>query len=152
MIQLKEREDISGDIRLNDYYHQLQGLLNELKKRKVPGKISKSIDSIINDVNSTSYTGDELMKLLKQKQTEIVTLLEKELNLVTKNYYRNRWLGYGMVVFGVPLGIVSGMLMNNMLWFPIGLPIGLVIGLVIGFGLDKKASKEGRQLDVEIKY
>jgi len=152
MIQLKDREDISGDIRFNDYYHQLQGLLNELKNRKVPAKISKSIDSIINDINSTSYTGNELMKLLKQKQTEIVTLLEKDLNLVTKNHYRNRWLGFGMGFFGVPLGIVIGMLVSNMLWFPIGLPIGLVIGLVIGFGLDKKASKEGRQLDVEIKY
>jgi hypothetical protein len=32
--------------------------------------------------------------------------------------------------------------------FGIGIPIGVIIGMAIGAGMDKKAFKEGRQLDI----
>lgn len=56
-------------------------------------------------------------------ELRILKLIEKELKLVPKNSYRNRWMAIGMSAFGVP----------------------------IGAGMDKKAFEEGRQLDMEIR-
>lgn len=81
----------------------------------------------------------------------MVNTLEKEVKLVPKNHYRNRWLALGMAAFGLPMGVVFGISLGNMAFLAIGLPIGMAIGIAVGTGLDKKASEEGRQLDVEIK-
>jgi len=34
----------------------------------------------------------------------------------------------------------------------LGMPIGIAIGLAVGSAMDKKALKEGKQIDLEIKY
>ncbi len=34
--------------------------------------------------------------------------------------------------------------------FALGIPIGMGIGIAMGSGMDKKAFKEGRQLDIEV--
>ncbi len=90
--------------------------------------------------------------IIKKKQTRIIKLLEKEVKLVPKNYYRNLWLVLGMVTFGIPIGVAFGTSLGNMAFIGIGLPIGLAIGIAVGSGLDKKAFEEERTLDVEIKY
>ena len=90
--------------------------------------------------------------MLKQKRFKIIKLLEKELKIVPKNYYRNLWFIVGMSVFGLPLGVAFGISIGNLGLLGIGLPIGMVIGIAVGSGMDKKAHKEGRQLNIEIKY
>jgi hypothetical protein len=90
--------------------------------------------------------------LIKQKQTKIIKLLEKELKIVPKNYYRNIWLAVGMSVFGLPIGVAFGVSIGNMGLLAIGLPIGMAIGTLVGSRMDKKAFEENRQLDIEIKY
>ena len=83
---------------------------------------------------------------------DILKLIEKELKLVPKNLYRDRWLAIGMAGFGLPFGVAFGAAFGNMAFIGIGIPIGLAIGIAIGSGMDKKALDEGKQLDVEIKY
>jgi hypothetical protein len=56
-------------------------------------------------------------------------------------------MAIGMAVFGIPLGVVFGMSPGNMAFIGIGLPIGLGVGSE----KDKKAFREDRQLDIEIK-
>ena len=152
MIELKERQNISDNINLSKIYVQLAELLKELKKKQLPHKIIESVNQDIEEINSTSLTDNELRKLVKQKQTRIIKLVEKELKIVPKNYYRNLWLVVGMSAFGLPIGVVFGLSIGNMGLLALGLPIGMAIGIVVGSGMDKKASVEGRQLDVEIKY
>ena len=152
MIELKERQNISDNINLSKIYVQLAELLKELKKKQLPHKIIESVNQDIEEINSKSLTDNELMKLVKQKQTRIIKLVEKELKIVPKNYYRNLWLVVGMSAFGLPIGVVFGLSIGNMGLLALGLPIGMAIGIVVGSGMDKKASVEGRQLDVEIKY
>ena len=84
----------------------------------------------------------QFTKLLKKKK--------KNLKLVPKNYYRNTWMALGIAVFGLPIGILMGVCWDSMVYLSIGLPIGLVIGLGLGAGMDNKALKEGRQLDMDI--
>lgn len=140
-----------NDIKLNEVYTQFKNLLIELEKRELPETIVVSINNDIDEINSTTYAGNELRKSIKNKLQRIIKLLEKELKLVPKNYYRNLWMVLGMTVFGIPLGVAFGTSLGSMAYLGIGLPIGLAIGLAFGDGMDKKALKEGRQLDLEIK-
>ena len=80
----------------------------------------------------------------------MIQVLEKEQKLVPKNYYRKIWLILGMSAFGLPLGVVFGFALDNMAFLGIGLPIGMVIGMAFGAQMDKKAEKEGRQINMEM--
>jgi hypothetical protein len=121
-----------------------------LRKKDLPDKLVLSINKDIDEINAPSPSIRVLKTLIRKKQLTIIQLLEKELKLVCKNHYRNTWLALGMTVFGLPLGVVFGSLMDNMALLSIGLPIGMGIGIAIGTSLDKKASDEGRQLDIEM--
>ena len=82
----------------------------------------------------------------------ILKLIEKEQKLVPKNIYRNRWLAIGMSAFGIPFGVAFGISLGNMAFLAIGLPLGMAIGIAVGTDLDKKALKNGKQIDVCPKY
>jgi hypothetical protein len=79
-------------------------------------------------------------------------LLESKHKIVPINHYRKLWVVLGMSAFGVPIGISLGLSLGSMGFLAIGFPIGMGIGAGIGSGMDKKALKEGRQLDFEVKY
>lgn len=139
---------------LNEHkkYIQFKNLIDELDKKELPAKVAEKINAHIEFVNSIPDTDPKLGKKVKLVQTNILKLLEKELKIVTKNHYRNMWLAVGMSAFGIPLGVVFGLLMDNMGLLAIGIPIGMVIGIAYGTKLDKKAQENENQLDVEIKY
>jgi len=147
----KERQNISGDIKLSRIYDQLGELLKELKKKELPHKIIESVNQEIEELNSTTLTGNELRKLVKQKQTKIIKLVEKELKITPKNFYRSLWFALGMS-FGAGIGGGFGIIIGHTGFVGMGVPIGMVIGFAVGSAMDKKAFEEGRQLDVEIKY
>lgn len=152
IIGLKERQNISDNIKLNRIYVQFGELLKELAKKDLPHKIIESINQDIEELNSTSLTSNDFIKLAKQKQTKIIKVVEKELKIVPKNYYHNIWLAVGMSVFGIPIGVAFGVSVGNMGLLAIGLPIGMAIGSVVGSRMDKKAFEESRQLNIELKY
>ena len=145
IIEPIERQNISGNIKLSRIYDQLGELLKELKRKEIPHKIIESVNQDIEELNSTTLTDNELRKLIKQKQTKIIKLVEKELKFTPKNHYRSLWFVLGMI-FGAGIGPGFG------ISFGISIPIGMVIGIAVGSAMDKKAFEEGRQLDVEIKY
>ncbi|WP_373722504.1 hypothetical protein [Bacteroides heparinolyticus] len=149
--KLKHRPD-DEDLKLNEIFSQFTKLLIELEKREIPDEIVISINKDIDEINSITNIGNELKKQIKQRLQRIIKLLERNLKLVPRNYYRNMWMALGMAVFGIPMGVAFGTSLGNMAYLAIGLPIGLAIGLGVGEGMDKKALKEGRQLDIEIKY
>ncbi len=148
--ELTPKPEIDKNIKLKEAFSQFEKLLAELRKRDLPDSLVESINQDIEELNSTSVSGDELRKMLKIKQTGIIKLLEKELKLVPKNYYRKLWLALGMGAFGLPLGVVLGASFGNMAFLGIGLPLGMAIGIGVGTRMDKKALEDGRQLDVEI--
>jgi len=152
IIELKERQNFSADTKTNRIYIQLGELLNQLRKRNLPENIIESVNQDIEVVNAASLIGNDFRKLVKQKQNKIIKLLEKDLKVVPKNYYRNMWLALGMSVFGLPIGVAFGASIGNMGLLGVGLPIGMAIGALVGSKMDKKALEEGRQLNIEIKY
>jgi len=149
--ELKQRPEILEDAKSNETFFQFEKLLNELRKKELPDEIVVAINKDVHEINSIVDSGKAFRKKVRQKQAEIIKQLEKEQKIVPKNHYRNIWMALGMAVFGIPLGVVFGMSLDNMAFLGIGLPIGLTIGLGVGAEMDKKAFKEGRQLDIEIK-
>lgn len=150
--ELNQRPDLAADVRLHKAYIQFEKLLHELSKKELNDQLVESINQDIETLNVIPGSGNELKKAVRRKQLRIVKAVEKELKVVPKNYYRNLWLAVGMSVFGLPIGVVFGLSVGNISLLSIGLPIGMAIGVAVGSGMDKKAFKEGRQLDVEIKY
>lgn len=145
------KPELLTDSKTKALYDQFQQLLNELEKKKISAETAEKVNRETALINSTALRDKDLHKMLKQKQNDIIKLLEKEHKIVPKNYYRNLWLAVGMGAFGLPIGVAFGLLIHNIALLSIGLPIGMAIGVVVGSSLDKKAEAEGRQLDVEIK-
>jgi hypothetical protein len=71
IIALKNRPNISNDIKLNKIYSQFEDLLKELEKKVLTQNIIIFINDCIEQINSSSIEGQELRKLVKQKQTTI---------------------------------------------------------------------------------
>lgn len=130
---------------------QFKKLVEILNTKNLPENIVEKINSEISILNSSEAVGNSFFHLLKKKQNTITKLIEKELKLVPKNYYRNLWLVLGMATFGLPLGIALGLSIGNIGLLGIGLPIGMAIGLIVGSSMDKKALESGKQLDIELK-
>lgn len=151
LLELKEISRFGSDAKSSQYFDQYQQLLTELNSRPLPENISSSINTATEELNASPLSGKPLLKLLKQKQTAVLKLLEKELKVVPKNHFRNLWMVVGMSAFGLPIGVAFGMSIGNLAMLSIGLPIGMAIGMGVGAGLDKKALEEGRQLQVELK-
>lgn len=152
LLQLNDTASFRSDAKSSQLLDQYRQLLDELNNRPLADNICSSINSATEELNHTTLSGRPLQKLLKQQQTAVLKLLEKELKLVPKNHYRNQWMILGMSAFGVPLGVAFGLSIGNIGLLGIGLPIGMAIGMAVGAGLDKKAGDEGRQLQVELKY
>lgn len=149
--ELNSRQNSFTDDKLIKTYSQFGELLNQLRKKELPDHITKLTNDCVDQINSSTLTETQLTKFIKQKQTSILKQVEKELKIVPKNHYRNLWMVLGMSAFGLPIGAAFGLSLGNIGLLALGLPIGIATGLALGSSLDKKASTEGRQLDIEIK-
>ena len=152
MKKLIERQHILENTKAVSRFNQLGELLNILEKRELPNEIIDFINQHIALLNSISDTEKNLAKTIKEKEKEILTHIEQKTNIVPKNHYRKRWLSIGIGAFGLPIGVVLGYGSGNMGLIGAGIPIGMGIGIVVGSSMDKKAFKEGRQLDFEVKH
>jgi len=152
IIELKERPGIQQHIKLHQAYLQLQTFLHELNKRSIPNNVAQPINATILNLNTIADATTGLKKAIHKAQSNIIKLVVKELKIVPRSYYRNMWFAVGMTAFGLPIGVIFGMSMGNIGLMAVGLPLGMLIGAIIGTSMDKKAAKEGRQLQTEIRY
>jgi hypothetical protein len=139
------KKSLSSDDQSYEVYSKFQNLIQILHKKDLPSNLITDINTDIEAINTSSNSGKSLKKLIHNKQSSIVKLIEKEVKLVPKNHYKTLWLA-----IGIPIGVVIGMSTGNMAFLGIGLPIGLGIGVAIGTQMDKKAMEEGRQLNIEL--
>lgn len=126
---------------------ELDLLLKELGNRQIPEASINFINRKIEEINRSFLNGNLSRKKLLLGKNAILSHLEKNHNLVPENYYKNLWFPLGMSVFGLPIGVVMFITLDNPAFIGIGLPIGLGIGSFYGSHLDKKAEKEGRVIN-----
>ena len=144
------RSNLEQNKKLNRAYSQLGKLLSELRQRDIPDEIVNSLNNYIEQINLIQGIDDRLRTHIRKAQSKILKLIEKELGLVAINHYRKIWMVIGMAVFGTPLGVALGSSLGNMAFIGAGIPIGMALGIAVGTRMDKKASEEGRQLNMEI--
>jgi hypothetical protein len=149
--ELHNRPNLSGDNKLQRIYEQLGMLIKAINNKELPVDTARNINQHVAVVNASALNGADLGKVVKQQQTAILKLLEKEHKIVAKNHYRNMWMLLGFTAFGLPIGTSLGLSIGNIGLIGVGLPIGMAIGAAVGSSMDKKAFNEGRQLDIEIK-
>lgn len=150
IINPKDRSFQERNGKNNEFYIKFKALIIELQQRELPDYIIEIINNELNSINSFVGEEREIIKVVKKSQRKIVTLLEKELKIVPKNYYQKFWMLVGMTAFGLPLGTIFGIAIDNMGLLGVGLPIGMAIGIAVGNQMDKKAKAEGRQLGIEL--
>jgi hypothetical protein len=150
--ELNKIPSIEQNKKLTKKYVYLKKLIEELNKKDLTSEIVNSVDNDIEQINSFSGSEKDLLKQIRKTQSSILKLVEKELKLVTKNHFRNKWLAIGMTAFGIPIGTAIGMSIGNMAFVGFGLVIGMIFGITYGMEMDKKAKDAGKQLNVEIEY
>lgn len=133
--------------KLTKKFTSLSKLIFAAGKHSLPDSLVIEINKEIDEISVFPGTTSETVKKLKTVEKKLLKKLEKDHQLVPKNHFRNLWMVVGMSAFGLPLGAVLGLLVDNMALLAIGLPFGLGIGVALGNLLDLKAKKEGRQLD-----
>ena len=81
IIELKDRLEFDADSKMYKLYIQFTQLINELRKKDLPDVIVEAINEDIKDLNSLT-TAEQVKVAVKQKQTKIIKLLEKQLKIV----------------------------------------------------------------------
>lgn len=149
--KLDERLTIEQDKKLKRDSIYFKKLIVELRKRDLSREIVDEVSQSIEQINSFSGSNRALRKQIQKSASKILTLLKKKLKLVPKSFYMIRGMILG-ISFGVFWGVVFGVSFGHIEFLGMGIPIGMVIGMTIGLGLDQKALKEGRQLDLDMKF
>ncbi|MDT0555013.1 hypothetical protein [Patiriisocius hiemis] len=144
---LKEIAIPSEEKRLQKYFSCYKELVNELKTKDIETSIVSEINEQIDTINNYTKDYKSLRKYIYKSRNKILKDLEKKHKIVAKNYYRNIWMAIGLAAFGVPIGIAISTAIGNIALMGAFFPIGMAIGIAVGISMDKKAEKEGRQLN-----
>ena len=123
-------------------------LLEELEKREMPSVVLDVINVEIERVNSFYDSEKMYSKILVKSQTNILKIIEKELDLFVKKHHQTRWMAIGAGL-GVAFGSAFGASQDNMGLMALGIPLGVGFGIAIGKQKDDEVFKLGKQLDVE---
>lgn len=145
---LNDLTPLESDKRIKIRVEKFMELWEELNEMELPKEVSSFINREVDHINDLEEKGD-VFKALGRSQSAILKRIKDEMGLVPANYHRNMWLGLGMAVFGIPMGVALGLSLQNMAFIGIGIPIGLAIGIGIGISADSKAKQEGKQLRFE---
>ncbi|MCL6217869.1 hypothetical protein [Zunongwangia pacifica] len=145
---INPRADIGENKKAYKSFSLFMGFLDVLKQQDLNKVVIEKLNAEIDKINEVPLK--KLNTQIKRSQLKMLQIVEKEQKLVPKNYYKKTWLVLGMSAFGIPLGVIFGLTLDNMAFLGIGLPIGLAIGMAVGAQMDKKAEKEGRQINMEM--
>lgn len=147
--ELENESIISLNKKIKLQYDKLKSLISEVRKKEIPPEVSYYINPLIEEVNLLTSRDRRLARQLHKTQREIIKILEKETQIVPRNYYTKKWTPMGMAVFGIPIGAALSTAAENSGLLGAGIAVGLAIGAGHGKKLDKKAKEENRVLDFD---
>ncbi len=165
--ELRTKSDIDKNKRLVNLYNQFGELLTQLKEKELSDELIMLVNNEIDKINTLLDSEEKLQEQVRNSQIVILQTIKKKLKLVPKNHYRMMWTSIGLVGLGIPLLLLFIILINmgflkditflrvslgDIILSGIPLSVGLRVGRQIGSIKDKKAFKEGRQLEFKIKH
>ena len=157
IIELQQKENIANDEKLSEQYAQIQSLLSELRERNLPDDVIGIINQKICEINSSTCNGEDLRRVIKMKQEDILYHVVR-LKIVPKKYYKKYWFSFSFPAC-VPLVALALTFFNDsiggrffliLLVYIISAGVGMLITTYIGVQKDKKAFAEGRQLKTNV--
>lgn len=131
-------------------YQQFEELIAALESFDLEQTTIVQINQELQAFNTGIDNDVHFNKLYRTHFRRIVKLLVDKERLTHVGYFRVLWTSLGMSTFGIPIGVLLGVLLGNMAFLAIGLPIGTGIGMLVGKSLDDKAARENRQIPVQI--
>lgn len=146
-LQTKVIDSMPND-KLAKVYQRLQHILVIAETKGLSSSTIDKINDKIQTLNSSNKINGALYRLANLTEDEIITILERDADIVPVGYYSKKWVTVGMLIYGIPFGIILGLITKNMGLFALGLPIGIAIGAFIGKKMDTKATIEGRQYEI----
>ncbi len=142
------KPDLPSDSKAQQALLKFEQLIQELNKKDISDSVAQTINTYVQAINEIPDGDKHLHKQVVRYHQKTLQLVAKELKLVSKNYYRNLWMSLGIAAFGIPLGMMIGVVLGNIGLLGIGLPFGVALGIAVGVSMDNKAKKEGKQLNV----
>ena len=142
--KLKNRAELSQNTKYAKVSNKMQDLIDALNQKEISNEIIRVINEDIKTLNLFVGTDKQLIKLTKKTTAKILKFVDTKLKLVAKHHYRN----VGMII-GMLFGPIVTLPFDGFGYSGLGLVFGMAFGIAIGTNLDKKAAKEGKQLDVE---
>ena len=147
--KLERRRDSDQNKKLTKSYDAIANLIEALDKKGSPEDIAKSINDDITTINVYKGSTNDLVKLLRKTNKNILELIEKRLGWVKKKHYQTTWMAWGMLIGLVFTSIAQNFIEDSTWNSPaMGISMGLLFGIVAGKNRDEKAQKEGLQLDI----
>ncbi|GAA5088919.1 hypothetical protein GCM10023210_13080 [Chryseobacterium ginsengisoli] len=150
--QLNLKFDQVHNPNLIGLYFQIQDILKKTNNKKLPTEAVQYINHIVEQINSSTLKDKPLLELLEEKQNYIVKFLEKKYDIVPRNHFRNMWISLGALIFGLPVGVLLIYIFDQTGFLVLGLLAGAGIGTLVSISMDTKALREGKQLNIELKY
>jgi len=137
-----------GDSKMKKAASRYARMLNALRLKEVNAEVRDKINSFTSDLNEQA-TVPSVSRKINRSYAKALSILEKQHGYIPPKTHFVRWMAIGMAAFGTPLGVIMGLILDNMAFLGVFIGVGLAIGLSVGLSLDKKAESEGKVLDVE---
>lgn len=142
--ELEERAKASQDVRLKKWLTSSANLLRELDARGIePRNFEDELKMLKKQLSANTKAN-----MIRAFYLRMVNAVRKQFDLTTPNYFQNRWTALGILVFGIPLGLVFSISIDNYAFLGMGIPVGLAIGIAIGADKDKKAKEAGKLMEI----
>jgi hypothetical protein len=138
--------NVSAKKRTMAQIEQLHRLLEAMQRRELA---EEPFSEPLADLDELLASEQPRAAAFASIKARIERILEHEYGLIRPEHHQNQWMALGMSAFGVPIGVLFSLILDNMAFIGIGLPIGLAIGIAIGAQKDKEARAAGKVLDLE---
>ena len=161
LINVERIGDTAQDKKLAKAYARFEQLISEIQHKDLPQELAEKINRETRELNTFEGSSKELRKHIEKAKDRIVVLLKNTLGIVPSGYYKAYWMSMGVFV-GFMIGALIGFLTGDITDMDslidsitdldsvgIGLPLGVLPAYIYGHFADKKAYKEGRELNVE---
>jgi hypothetical protein len=145
--ELEEHVGLDQDEKTLKKVAKFGRLLQELKKIEIPSEVISEINFEITKVNAFTGSDKGLHREIEVSQLAILNHLESTLGIVSKHYYQNLWMVFG-VLFGVIFSAFFDLAGYDETWNSMGFTIsmGMLFGMLAGKNRDLQAKKTGQQL------
>lgn len=148
--KIKSFEGLKKHRRLREEWNYTTALLIAIEDR---GGLSidsvKFVNQEVLSFNEKKHTVKSAIKELGNLQFNVLRELRIKEGLLLPDYYQNHYMTLGVLLLGIPLGLIIAFIFSKWSLALIGFPFGMILGALFGRQKDKVEKGRGKQLDVQ---